>query len=92
MSGSLANIDAADRALSLASSLEDILQIRDQAEAFRCFTKAQRQSLEIQNKAGAIKLKAERKAGAILKAMPKAPAGRPEKNRSQDVTDFTPDE
>lgn len=69
MSGSLANIDKARQALANASTLSDILEIRDKAEAIRHYVKAQKQSLEVQNRAAEIKLMAERKAGELLASM-----------------------
>lgn len=71
MSGTITNIDKARRALEQASTLDDILQIRDKAEAIRCYVKAQKQSLEVQNRAAEIKLRAERKAGELLATMEK---------------------
>lgn len=79
MSGTITNIDKARQALEQASTLDDILQIRDKAEAIRCYVKAQKQSLEVQNRAAEIKLRAERKAGELLATMEKQKGGRPEK-------------
>lgn len=80
MSTSLVNIDAARRALMEASTLSDILDIRDKAEAIRSYVKAQKQSLEVQNRAAEIKLMAERKAGELLREMERKGVGRPKKN------------
>lgn len=88
--GSLASIGKARKALAAASKLEDVLSIRDQAEALRVYMRAAAEGLEASNAAAEIKLRAERKAGAMLAAMEKKPAGRPSENRSHDVTDFPP--
>lgn len=71
MSTTLARLSAARTALSQAKSMEDILAIRDIAEAARVYAKAARESLAAQNFAAEIKLRAERKAGELLKQMEK---------------------
>ncbi len=84
MPSSLINFDRADRALAAASTLRDILEIRDKADAVRHYVKAQKKSLRIQNRAAAIKLKAERKAGKLLAEMRLAGGAR--RSKSRDVT------
>lgn len=79
MSTSLSNISAAKMALAKASTLQDVLEIRDKAEAIRVYVKAAAESLETQNAAAEIKLRAERKAGEMLAAMEKNEGGRPGK-------------
>jgi len=64
--GSLASISKARKALAAASKLEDVLTIRDQAEALRVYMRAAAEGLETSNAAAEIKLRAERKAGAML--------------------------
>jgi phage N-6-adenine-methyltransferase len=66
---SLARISEATRALSAAKTLDDVLKIRDQAEALRVYMKAASDSLDAANAAAAIKLRAERKAGEMLKGI-----------------------
>ena len=63
---SLARISKAITALAAAKTLDDVLQIRDQAEALRVYIKAASQGLEAANAAAEIKLRAERKAGEML--------------------------
>jgi len=75
--GSLASISKARKALAAASKLEDVLSIRDQAEALRVYMRAAAEGLETSNAAAEIKLRAERKAGAMLAAMEKNVGGRP---------------
>jgi len=70
--------------LSAAKTLDDVLQIRDQAEALRVYMKAASDSLDAANAAGAIKLRAERKAGEMLAGMEKQKPG--EYKRSQAAT------
>jgi hypothetical protein len=57
------------KALVAAKTLDDVLQIRDQAEALRVYIKAASDSLEAANAASEIKLRAERKAGEMLAEM-----------------------
>ena len=82
--GTLAQLGNAQRALAAASTLEDVLSIRDQAEALRVYAKAADESLEAANAAAEIKLNAERKAGGKLKAMELRGGDR--KSKSHDVT------
>ncbi len=67
-STTLARISEAMTALAAAKTLDDVLQIRDQAEALRVYIKAASDSLEAANAAAEIKLRAERKAGEMLAA------------------------
>jgi hypothetical protein len=68
----LARISEAMKALVAAKTLDDVLQIRDQAEALRVYIKAASDSLEAANAASEIKLRAERKAGGLIDAREKA--------------------
>lgn len=67
-STTLARISEAMTALAAAKTLDDVLQIRDQAEALRVYIKAASDSLEAANAAAEIKLRAERKAGEMLES------------------------
>ncbi len=67
----LARISQAKLALVSAKNLDDVLRIRDQAEALRIYIKAASDSLEAANSAAEIKLRAERRAGELLAAMDK---------------------
>jgi len=68
----LASINQAKLALVSAKNLDDVLRIRDQAEALRTYIKAASDSLEAANSAAEIKLRAERRAGELLAGMEKA--------------------
>lgn len=63
---------AAYLALKTASSVDEVKRVRDQAEAIRLYVKKQKMGLEMQNTAAELKLKAERRAGEMLKGMDKA--------------------
>ena len=73
--------------LSEAKNMDDILHIRDIAEAARVYAKAAKLGLENQNEAAEIKIRAERKAGEMLAQMPKAEGGQPyqEKNSTGNI-------
>ena len=72
MSSSIVKMSEARKALAEAKSLDDIMQIRDIAEAARSYARVARLGLESQNEAAEIKIRAERKAGELLREMPKA--------------------
>jgi hypothetical protein len=65
----LAALDQASRMLDEARSLEEIKSIRDKAEAARTYVKAANLGLELQNCAAEVKLRAERKAGGLLRSL-----------------------
>lgn len=66
MSTELIHFDAARKALAEAHRIDEVKLIRDQAEALRIYVRQQGQSLEMQNQAAEIKLRAERRAGEML--------------------------
>lgn len=74
-STSLATISKAAAALVKAKTLDDVLHIRDQAEALRTYIKAAAEGIVAANAAAEIKLRAERKAGEMLAAMEKKKPG-----------------
>jgi DNA (cytosine-5)-methyltransferase 1 len=81
----IALITKARRALAEARSIDEVKDIRDQAEAIRLYLRQRDESLEAQNEAAEIKIRAERRAGELLREMPKHPPG---PDRSHDVTDL----
>lgn len=56
----------AQRALAEATSLDEIKDIRDKAEAARKYVESARLGLKLQNHAAEVKLRAERRAGQLL--------------------------
>ena len=82
--GTLAQLGNAQRALAAASTLEDVLSIRDQAEALRVYVKAAGEGFEAANAAAEFKLNAERKAGGMLEEL--APHGGDRTPRSHGAT------
>lgn len=69
MSTTLIQISAAKTALARATSLEEVLDINDRAAAIQTLLKSQHASLEVQNQAAEIRLRAQRKAGTLLADM-----------------------
>lgn len=65
------------RDLALATSIDEIKDIRDKAEALRLYAKKAGEGLEAQNDLAEIKIRCERKAGEMLAE--KVHAGRPPK-------------
>lgn len=63
----LAKLDTARFALAEAKTVEEVLELRDQAAAMQVYTRQRDYSLECQNDAIEIKLRAERKLGELLK-------------------------
>jgi ParB family chromosome partitioning protein len=86
----IARISEARRALAAASTLEDVMQIRDKAEALRVYVKAAAAGLEAANAAAEIKLRAERKAGEMLALMEKNKGGRPSEKTPVIATEVFP--
>lgn len=83
----LTHFDRARHELELASTIDEVKKIRDQAEALRQYARQQKLSLEMQNRCAEIKIRAERRAGDILSDMDKHPPGPPSGDRSHDGTD-----
>jgi len=63
----LAWLESARHALEQARNLDEVRQVRDQAEVLRTYVQRIGESLVFQNCACEIKLRAERKAGKLLK-------------------------
>lgn len=66
----LNNWEKAKQAIEACKTIDEVKQIRDQAEALRAYAKQAKESLEIQNKVAEIKLRAERKIGEFSKELP----------------------
>jgi N6-adenosine-specific RNA methylase IME4 len=72
----LARYEAAERAIAAAEAVDEVLEIRSQAEAWRAYAKqAKNRDLEI--KAARIRSRAERRLGEMLLASERAKGGRP---------------
>jgi len=90
-SGILTHFDRARQELELAASVDEVKKIRDQAEALRQYAKQSRLSLNMQNRCAEIRIRAERRAGDMLKDMEKHPPGPiPVRDRLHDATDLPP--
>ena len=86
---SLTHFNKAKQELALATKIDEVKEIRDKAEALRFYAKQQGESLEMQNNCAEIKIRAERRAGEILKETELNKGGRPSKNRSSDSTSLS---
>lgn len=75
----LALIERAKGMLAEARDLTDVRKVIHEAEAVRHFLKSAGEALEAQNIAAEVKLRAERRAGELLREMPKHEGGRPQK-------------
>ncbi len=64
---SLVRLNKAGRELALLTRIDEIKEIRDKAEALRMYSKQAGESLEMQNNCAEIKIRAERRAGELLK-------------------------
>lgn len=83
----LVRLEGARRALAEAKTLDEIKEIRDQAEAVRQYVKAAGYGLEMQNDAAEVKLRAERRAGELLAEINKHPGAA---TRLHDATSLPP--
>lgn len=84
-SGSIALISAAAQQLALARTMDEVKDIRDRAEAVRMLMRQRGFSLEAQNHAAELKVRAERKLGEMLRESPKAPGGQPYQSTGNSV-------
>jgi 16S rRNA G966 N2-methylase RsmD len=76
MNNSLAQLTEAEKMLDRASTLEDLQKIQGIAEMAGAYARAAKLGLDNMNKAAEIRLKAERKAGELLKQLDKGVGGR----------------
>ena len=72
----LVHFENARRELELATNIDEVKDLRDKAEALRLYMRQAGESLEMQNKCAEIKIRAERRAGEILKEREKNPGTR----------------
>jgi hypothetical protein len=84
----LVRYDAMCKAIQAAHDIDEVKKFHDKARAYEIYSqlaknrKAERQAREI-------RLRAERRAGELLREMGKAKGGRPTANRSHDATGLT---
>jgi site-specific DNA-methyltransferase (adenine-specific) len=65
----LLKFDAAKAALEVATSVDEVVEIRNRAEAMRVYARQAHFSLKMQNQCCELKVRAERRAGELLKEM-----------------------
>ncbi len=83
---SIALLSQAKNAIAEARTLDELKTIRDKAEAVRKYAEAAGLGLEIQNQAAEMKLRAERRAGAMLSKLKLHGGDRREETASDRVT------
>jgi len=67
MMNQLVHFENAKRELQLATNIDEVKDLRDKAEALRLYMKQAGESLWMQNQCAEIKVRAERRAGELLK-------------------------
>ena len=75
MTTTLTVFDEAYRSIMVAKKIDEVKEIRDKAEALRVYAKQQGQGLEMQNACAEIKIRAERRAGELLREMERSKGG-----------------
>lgn len=90
MTTALVNWEQLKHDVATAHSIDDLKEIRDKTEALRLYSKRQKDSVDMQNKFAEITLRCERRAGEMLREMPKNEGGRPTENLSISTTGFPP--
>lgn len=83
----LVRYEQARTALAECHRVDEVKDIRDKAEAMAAYARQAKDSELIQY-ATEIKVRAERKCGELLASVPRAIAGRPEKNSSKPETNY----
>lgn len=83
----LALYDEMCRAIDLAYEVDEVKDIRDRGLAFEVYAR-QAKNIDAERRACEVRLRAERKAGELLREQEKAKAGPPIRNRSVDTTDY----
>ncbi len=86
----LARLELARRLLAEARALDEVKVICDLAEAARVYARQARLGLEAQNDAAELKLRAERRLGELVAALPKQDGGDAARARSQAGTELPP--
>ena len=62
--------EKAKQAIAEAKSIDEIKEIRDKMQALHAYSKQAKESLVVQNNIAEIKIRAERRAGEMLKEIP----------------------
>jgi N6-adenosine-specific RNA methylase IME4 len=86
----LVHFTQARQALQKAKTIDEVKAVRDTAERLRLYLKQSKESLEMQNDAAEIGLRAERRAGEMLKQGAENGDRRKPSQRSHDVTAEAP--
>lgn len=87
----LVHFDAARAALQKAATIDEVKTIRNKAEALRAYARQSGEGLLMQNKCAEIRIRAERRAGEMLREMEKQHGARDGKTESHHVTPLLSD-
>jgi hypothetical protein len=87
MGNELVRYDAMCQAIARAYEVDEVKEVRDQAIALEHYLRLAK-NVEAERQCCEIRLRAERKAGELLKKMDKNKGGGPLKNPSDDATGF----
>lgn len=79
--------DTAYKLLQKCVTVDEVKEIHDKARALETYLKQSQKSLDLQNMAAEIRIRAQRRGGEILAQMEKHPPGPPKGDRSHDGTD-----
>ena len=82
--------ERAKQAIAEVRTVDEIKSIRDRATAAALYAKQSGETIELQNAIVEVAIRAERRAGELLKEMEMDAGGRPTKNPSYDVRGFMP--
>lgn len=78
--GALLGVEKARQFLAQSISVDEVRDVADKAKAVSLYLRSRNASIESQNDAAEIRLRAERRLGELTKDMDQAERGRPEKN------------
>jgi hypothetical protein len=81
----LMRIEEASRILATCKSVDEVKDVRDRAAAVTLYYRQRGASLEAQNDAAEIRLRAERRLGELLRNTPKNRGGRPTETGKADI-------
>lgn len=83
MSDSLVVLDQVQQKLATIKTVDEAKEIRDQADALAHYARRAQKGLAVQNRCAWVKLLAERRAGELLRDIPRAPIGGAQSGRGE---------
>lgn len=89
--GKLLSVERARELLARSRDVDEVKDIRDKAKAVAMYQRATRASVDAQNDALEVELRAERRLGELVREMPKSTGGDAARARSQKATEVDRD-